>query len=300
MRSKIVGARLYQWLTERGGVRFAQRVAEIWGYHRVPRHAAALAFFSLLTLSPLLVVMTGIAGYFLGTERVAEQILKAVEQSIGEGAQRLVQQILEQTLQHGTGVAATLMGLALSLWSASGLLQSLKNSLDELWNSPPHSESEVHPWILTRLIASMGVLILILLISVSLVLELVLNALRQRLTDHPPFGYWLGYGLNRVLFPLIVWLGLTLFYWWLPRRRPRWRVAMWSALVATLLLIMMRSLVSLYLLTTGLATLYGSAGSVVVLLLWTYFSAQAFFLGAIVGIVLSEEVSLRSGQLPHS
>lgn len=287
-------ARLYRWLTERGGFRFGQRVVEIWGYHRVSRHAAALAFFSLLTLSPLLVVMTGIAGYFLGTERVIEQILKAVRENIGEGAQRLVQQILEQTRQHGTGTVAMLIGLALSLWGASGLLQSLKNSLDELWQSPPHSESRVYHWLFTRLMASMGVLILILLFSASLVLELVLNALRQRLSDHLPFGYWLGYGLNRMLFPLIVWLGLTLFYWGLPHRRPRWRVAMWGALVATPLLIVIRSLVSLYLSTTGLATLYGSAGSVVVLLLWTYFSAQAFFLGAIVGIVLSEGVSLRS------
>lgn len=243
-------------------------------------------------MAPMLVVLTGIAGYFLGVERVSEQILKAVGKAIGEGAQRLVQQLLEQTLDRASGATATLIGLVLSLWGASGLLQSVKSSLDEFWGSPPMTQSGVLQWFLARLIASVGVLILIVLISASLLLELVLAGVRQHLPDHLPFSYWLGYALNRALFPVVLWFGIALLYWWLPYPRPRWRIAIWGALVATLLLMAMRTLVSLYLSTTGIATLYGSAGSVVVLLLWVYFSAQVFFLGAIFGIALSEGVSL--------
>ncbi len=283
--------RLNTWLQKQAWFHFALKVATLWGRVGVARHAAAIAFFSLLTLAPLLMVITGVLGSLLGAERVVEQILKALEQTLGAGASRLVKQLLTQTLERGSGTTATLVGLLLAFWGASGLLQALKSSLDEVWQAPPYAEVGVLNWLLTRLIASGAILILVGLMGASLVLELVLTAIRERMPDHLPLGYWLGYAANRALLPVMLWLGISLLYWWLPARRPRWRVAMGTALVATVLLILMRSLVSWYLTTTGIATLYGSAGSVVVLLLGVYFSAQVFFLGAILGVVVEEGVS---------
>jgi Predicted membrane protein len=144
--------------------RFGAQVAELWSRHAVPRHAAALAFFTMLTLAPMLLALTGIAGYFLGTEQVASQILSAVRRGLGEQAAQGVEQLIQRTVLQGSGAGATLLGLLLALWGASGLMQSLKASLDALWDAPPHSESGVKHWVISRLIGAVGILTLAVLL----------------------------------------------------------------------------------------------------------------------------------------
>ncbi|MDM7460880.1 MAG: YihY/virulence factor BrkB family protein [bacterium] len=261
------------------------QVVELWSRHAVPRHAAALAFFSMLTLAPLLLALTGVAGYFLGSEQVAAQLLSAVRRGVGEGAARGFEQLIQRTILQGSGAGATLTGLLLALAGASGLMQSLKASLDALWDAPPHSESGVKHWLITRLIGALGVLVLSALLLMSAIVEVALGAARARLPDDLPGVYWLGWALNRSLLPALLTLGNALLYWLLPAVRPRFRDALLGAVVCTLLLLGMRSLISLYLTHSSVATLYGSAGSLVALLLWIYFSAQAFFLGALMGVV---------------
>lgn len=284
--------------------RFVARVAELWSRHAVPRHAAALAFFTMLTLAPLLLSLTGVAGYFLGGEQVAQQIVSSVRRGLGEQAAQGIEQFIQRTVLQGSGAGATLVGLLLALWGASGLMQSLKASLDALWDAPPHAESGIKNWLITRLIGASGVLLLSGLLLLSVVLEVALSAVRARLSEQLPLLYWLGWALNRSLLPALLILGSALLYWLLPAVRPRFRDALLGATLCTLLLMGMRTLISLYLTHSSVATLYGSAGSLVALLLWVYFSAQVFFLGALVGIVRrtleSERASLQDSSTPES
>lgn len=268
---------------------FGVQVAEQWSRHAVPRHAAALAFFTMLTLAPMLLALTGIAGYFLGTEQVASQILSGVKRGLGDQAAQGVEQLIQRTVLQGSGAGATLTGLLLALWGASGLMQSLKASLDALWDAPPHSESGFKNWLISRLIGVGGVLTLVVLLVGSVVLEVVLSAARARLPNHLPGVYWLGWAINRSLLPALLIFGNALLYWLLPTTRPLFRQALLGALIATLLLLGLRALISLYLTHSSIATLYGSAGSLVALLLWVYFSAQVFFLGALVVVCLNRQ-----------
>jgi len=269
--------------------RVGTQVAALWSRHAVPRHAAALAFFTMLTLAPLLLALTGIAGYFLGTEQVAAQILSGVRRGLSEQAAQGVEQLIQRTVPHGFGAGATLVGLTLALWGASGLLQSLKASLDTLWDAPPPTESGIKHWIISRLVGAGGVLVLALLLVGSVALEVALSAVQAWLPDHLPGVYWFGWAMNRSLLPALLLLGNTLLYWLLPAKRVPLRHAFQGALVATLLLLGLRMLISLYLSRSSVTTLYGSAGSLVALLLWVYFSAQAFFLGALTARVTHAE-----------
>jgi membrane protein len=200
--------------------RFGAQVAELWSRHAVPRHAAALAFFTMLTLAPMLLALMGIAGYFLGTEQVAGQILSGVRNGLGEQAAQGVEQLIQRTVLQGSGAGATLLGLLLAVWGASGLMQSLKASLDALWDAPPHSESGVKHWVISRLIGAAGILALALLLAGSVVLEVALSAARARLPDHLPGAYWLGWAINRSLLPALLIVGNALLYWLLPATRP--------------------------------------------------------------------------------
>lgn len=270
---------------EMGVYRFAMAIVALWSRHAVPRHAAALAFFTMLTLAPMLLTLTGIGGYFLGSEQAVRQILAGVRHGMGEQAALGMEQLIQRTVHQGSGASATLIGLLLALWGASGLMQSLKASLDTLWEAPPHAESGVKNWLITRFIGAVGILTLALLVLTSAVMEIALAAVRARLPEQLPVAYWLGWALNRSALPALLILGNALLYWLLPNMRPRFRDALLGATVCTLLLMGLRSLISLYLTHSSVATLYGSAGSLVALLLWVYFSAQAFFLGALVGIL---------------
>lgn len=267
-------------------VQFLLRIAQLWSENAVPRHAASVAFFSMLTLAPLLIVLAGVAGLLLGSERVVEQLLNAVRTQVGDQASRAIETLIEQTVLRGSGAGATLFGAVLAMWGASGLLHAIKDSLDRFWDAPPHSEVGVKNWLITRLIGAGAVLFLSLLLVASVVLDIVLATLHRRLGNEVPGFYWLGLALNRSLAPLLLILGTATLYWWLPGVPVRYRYALMGAFVYTMLWMGARALVSLYISTSGLATLYGSAGSVVALLIWVYISAQLFFLGALITVAL--------------
>ncbi len=269
-------------------VRFVLRIAQLWSTHAVPRHSASVAFFTMLTLAPLLMVLAGVAGLFLGSERVVEQILTTVRTNVGEQASRAIETLIEQTVLRGSGASATIFGVLLAMWGASGLLHAIKDSLDRFWDAPPHSEVGIKNWLITRLIGAGAVLFLSLLLVASVVLDIVLATLHRRLGSEVPAFYWLGLGLNRSLTPILLTLGTAILYWWLPGVRVRFRYALVGAFVYAMLWMGARALISLYISTSGLATLYGSAGSVVALLIWVYISAHLFFLGALITVALQK------------
>ncbi len=287
MRSPLHKAEArWRRLQEKPAAQFLIQLGALWSRHAIPRHAAALAFYTLLVLVPMLLVLTGIGSLWLGTQQVSEQILKLAARTLGEAAAQPLRQFIEQTVQRGSGAGATLVGLLLTLWGASGLLQTIKTSLDEFWEAKP-DEPAIVQWLLGRFIAMLGVLLLALLLCVSVVLEVVVQVLKQRLDTLPPL-YGLLAWLSRALVPVLATLGFALLYRALPAAKPRWRHALLGAVVAVLLLTLGRSLVSLYIAHSGLATLYGSAGSLVVLLLWVYVSAMLFFLGALISVQLGQ------------
>jgi len=234
-------------------------------------------------------VLAGVAGLLLGSERVVEQILNAVRTQVGEQASRVIETLIEQTLLRGSGATATLVGSVLALWGASGLLHTIKDSLDQFWKSPPHSEVGIVHWGVTRLVGIGAVFFLSLLLVLSVVLDIVLATVYRQLGQELPGFYWIGLALNRSVAPLLLIFGTATLYWWLPRVRVRFRYALVGAFVYTMLWMGARALISLYISTSGLATLYGSAGSVVALLIWVYLSAQLFFLGALITVALQRK-----------
>jgi len=262
-----------------------ETIFALWSQHAVPRHAAALAFYTLLALAPMLLALTGIGGYWLGRQRASKQLIKWVERTVGSAAAQPISHLIEQTVPHGSGASVTLIGLMLALWGASGLLQTAKASLDEFWEAPSPN-TPLKGWLLNRLAAAGGVLLLAMLLNGSIVLEVVLQALRQH-ANELPLVYPLLVWFSRGLLPVLTSVGFALLYWLLPSVKPRWRDALLSACFTVALLMGARALVSLYIARSGLATLYGSAGALVVLLLWVYVSAMIFFLGALLGVALS-------------
>lgn len=259
-----------------------RRIGASWGKHAVPRHAAALAFYTLLSLAPLLLVLVSIAGYWFGQQAAESKILNVIRENAGQDVARFIQNLLLNAGRAEKGLWAVLFGVVLVLIGASNVFHQLKHSLDALWEVPEREWGVVRRFFFARLLSVSAVL----LISVLLLLWLLLDVLMAL------FLRWLQKWaiepvlINQTLNWLFSWIGTTLVFGFLykvlPDTKVDWRDVWLGAGIAAFLFGLSKWLLGGYLAFTGAASIYGAAGALVVLLLWIYFSAQIFLLGALI------------------
>jgi membrane protein len=259
---------------------FVKRIGSGWSKHAVPRQAAALAFYTLLSLAPLLLVLVSIAGYWFGQQAAEGKILNVIHENAGEDVALLIRNLLLNAGHSAKGPWAVLIGITLTLIGASNVFHQLKYSLDTLWEVPLR-RGGVRRFFLTRLLSVSSVLMMSLLLLMWILLDVLMGLfLRwvQKWSLEPVL-------MNQTMNWLFSWAGTTLVFGFLykvlPDTNVRWRDVWLGAGVAAFLFSLSKWLLGWYLAFTGTASLYGAAGALVVLLLWVYFSAQIFLLGAL-------------------
>lgn len=250
-------------------------VAE-WQADRAPRHAAALAYHTLFAIAPLLVISVGVAGFILGPGAIRENVVGQVLRYTGsEDIAALVRTIIEQSARPTASVAATVAGVAMLLWGASNLFGELKKSLNDIWNAPPRKKGPIVRLALDRAMALAMVMGTGALLLASLVLTTALAATSQRLA-----GGWITQVLAFLGFYAVTLLIFAAIYRFLPDVRIAWRDVWVGAAITALLFSIGRLLIGLYLGFSSAGSAFGAAGSLVVVLLWIFYSAQIFFFGA--------------------
>lgn len=246
--------------------------------HQVARTGAALAFYTVFSLAPVLILAIAIAGIFFGEQAARGEIVEQIRGLIGTTGASAVQGLLENAGRPAAGLIATIVGAVTLLIGASTALAELKAGLDQIWDVP--SEKRQGFWYFTRTrVLSVGLILALgFLLLTSLVISAALTALER---------FWGGEQVVTVVrwlnvifsFALVVALFGTI-YKVLPSVRVAWRDAFVGALVTALLFTIGKFVIGAYLGNSGLASTYGAAGSVVLLLVWVYYSAQIFLLGA--------------------
>lgn len=251
-----------------------------WNADNAAHLSAALAYYTFFSLAPLLIIATAIAGLVFGREAASGELVNQIAFYIGYDAANLIQTILRNTNDATPNWIATIAGLVFLLYGATGVFSELKISLNLIWDAPPRNGSPWRAVALNRLFALVMVLGCGFLLLVSLVISTTLTAT----TDWINY-WWPGMGVISQIANFVISFGLTilvfgLIYQFLPDVTVAWR-DVWSGAVATALLFSIgRYLISLYLSYSTIGSTYGAAGSLAVLLLWIYYSAQIFFLGA--------------------
>jgi membrane protein len=250
-----------------------------WMRHQVARTGAALAFYTVFSLAPVLVLSIAIAGIFFGEQAARGEIVEQIRGLIGTTGASAVQAVLENAGRPGAGLIATIVSVVTLLIGANTALAELKTGLDQIWDVPSEKRQGFWYFIRTRVLSVGLILALGFLLLVSLVISAALTTLER---------FWGGQGLiaaavgwlNVVFsFALVVALFGTI-YKVLPSVRVSWRDVFIGAVVTALLFTIGKFVIGAYLGNSGLASTYGAAGSVVVLLVWVYYSAQIFLLGA--------------------
>ena len=264
-----------------------------WMDHRAGSKGAALAFYTLFSMTPIVVLAIAAAGYFLGAEAAEGRILEEVQALVGKAGAEVIRGLLAGARDPAAGLAATMVAAVLLLVGATGVFVELKGSLDEIWGIEPPKGRAIVTFLRTQLHSFGLVLTLAFLLLVSLVLSAALAVL-----DRYAGGVWSGaYALFALISPLVAFAVIAclfaVIYKALPRAPLSWSdVWIVSAFTAALFTIG-KAAIGMYVGASGVASAFGAAGSLIALLLWVYYSAQIFFLGA----EFTRQYALRFGSL---
>ncbi|MFD2365894.1 YihY/virulence factor BrkB family protein [Pseudoduganella sp. GCM10020061] len=251
-----------------------------WFEDRAASKGAALAFYTLFSLAPVLVLVIAIAGFFWGPEAARGELLGQLQGLVGKQGAEALQLVLQGARDKEEGKFATIVAAVLLLFGATTVFAELKDSLDEIWHVPAPKNASFWDVLRTRLLSFGIILVLGFLLMVSLVVSAALQILENFLA-----GFWkdatvlLGWLAQAVSFLVIAAL-FAVIYKLLPRIKLAWKDVFIGALGTAAMFTLGKYLIGLYIGNSGVANSFGAAGSLIALLLWVYYSAQIFFLGA--------------------
>lgn len=260
-------------------VQLVTETVKEWLDDGASRLAAALAYYTIFSLAPLLIFVIAIAGFFFGTGTARDEILSQLSELLGPLGAIYVGTLLDSASKPGSGIIGASVGFVVLMFGATSSFAQLQEALNIIWNVSP-KKSGVSYFIRKRLLSFSLVLVIGFLLLVSLVLSAALAAAGKFVSGMLPAYLVLVNALNFVLSFTITTLLFAAIYRILPDAKVRWRDVIWGAVVASLLFSVGRFLIGLYLGQSAIGSVYGAAGSFVIILVWIYLSAQILFFGA--------------------
>lgn len=241
---------------------------------------AAIAYYTAFSIAPLLVIATALAGLVFGQQAVEGVVAAQLAGLLGAAGAVAVQGLVESAARAGGGGLATLFGAAVLLITASGVFGELQTSLNAIWRAEAPQRDTVTAFLRAKalsigLVAATGFLLLC-----SLVVSAAISALGTWAGGVMPAWPWILAGLNLITSLAITTLLFAAIYKVLPDRRLAWRDVGIGALATALLFTAGKALIGWYIGSAMVASAYGATGALLVVLLWVYYSAQIFLLGA--------------------
>ncbi|MDQ6707384.1 MAG: YihY/virulence factor BrkB family protein [Acidobacteriota bacterium] len=257
-----------------------RRTALQWNTHNAPRLGAALAYYTVLSIAPLLVVVVAIASLVFGQEAAKGQLVWEIQDTVGAEAAKSIQSILQSAHQPSTGVLATVLGVGTLLIGASAVFAELRDSLNLIWDVPAPPASGLWTIIKYRFFSFAMVLGIGFLLLVSLVLSAIIAGIGKYLSEFHAIPAPVLHAGNILLSFFVITLLFALIYKLIPDVPIQWRDVWIGAAATSILFTLGKTVIGLYLGRASIGSAYGAAGSLVILLVWVYYSAQIFFFGA--------------------
>lgn len=255
-----------------------------WSEDGASRLAAALAYYTTFSLAPLLVLIIAIAGLVGGHEAAQNQTMSQVEDLLGTEGREFVQGMIESASKPATGLTATLIGVVTLLFGALGVFGELQNSLNTIWEVKPKPAQSlldgIKRFIGRRLLSFTMVLGIGFLLLASLVVSAAVSAFAEYIgTRWPLANFWLEL-INFLVSFAVIMLLFAMIFKFLPEIRIAWKDVWLGAAVTSALFSLGKFLIGFYLGRSEVGNTFGAAGSLAILLIWIYYSAQILFFGA--------------------
>ncbi len=251
-----------------------------WNEDKSPRLAAALAYYTAFSITPLLIVVIAIAGLVYGQDAVRGRLQYQIADIVGGEAAGAIQEMLANFNQPSSNIIATIIGIVTLLLGAAGLFGQLQDALNTIWEVAPKPNQGLLATLRQRFISFTMVLGVGFMLLVSLVISAAVSAVGSVVAGYLPGEEFILQIVNLVISFAVITLLFAAIYKVLPDVKISWRDVWMGAVVTALLFTLGKFLLGLYLGSSSVASGYGAAGSFVLLLLWIYYSAQILLFGA--------------------
>lgn len=251
-----------------------------WSDHEAPRLGAALAFYSILSLAPLVLLAVAIVAMVIGHPAAQDQIIGQVEGMIGKEGGNAVRGMIEHAQEPAAGAFASIVGVLTLLFGASGVFGELQAALNKVWDVKPSPGGGIWATVKQRFFSFGMVLAVGFLLLVSLVLSAALAALGKFFGGILPFPEFVLSGINFAVSLAGIAFLFALIFKYVPERKIAWK-DIWGGAIATAFFFTLgKYLIGLYLGKAAVGSAYGAAGSLIVVIVWVYSSSMIFLFGA--------------------
>ncbi len=249
-----------------------------WSEDKATRLGAALAYYTVFSLAPLLVIVLAIAGMVFDAETVRSQISQ--QTGLGQQGEEGLVMLIEGAQNDGGGLVATILSIAAILFGATGVFVQMQDALNTIWEVEPKPGQGVWGFIKNRLLSFAMILVIGFLLLVLLVVSAALHGVQEYLGNLMPMPVWTAQLLDIAVSFGGITLLFALIFKYLPDVKIGWRDVWLGAAVTALLFTVGKYLLGLYLGRASAASAYGAAGTLVIIMLWAYYSSQILFFGA--------------------
>jgi membrane protein len=252
-----------------------------FGQDNVTKLSGSLAYYTVFSMGPLLVVIISLCGIFLGREAVEGKIFTQLDGFVGHDTALQLQQIIKNASINGKGHIAAVIGIITLLIGATTVFSDIQDSINKIWGLKPKPKKGLFKWLQTRflsfsVIASLGFLLL-----VSLGISALIEALSNRLkAAYPDVTVVVFYIVNLLLTLIITTLIFGVVFKVLPDAKIKWKDVLAGAIATAILFMLGKFGISFYISKSNVGSTYGAAGSLVILLVWVYYSAIILYFGA--------------------
>jgi membrane protein len=267
-------------LKDNAAIKILKETADGWDKDNVTRLAASLAYYTLLSVAPLIILAVAVAGLALGEDAAREHISGELAGVVGTGAAGAIQSIAKNARAPGSGVIGIAFGLAVLLFGASGVFGELQSALNTVWDVAPKPGRGVWGVIKDRFFSFTLVVGVAFLLLVSLVISAALTWVGQAFEHSLPGGAFVWQVLNFGISLAVVTALFALMFKTLPDVHIKWRDVWVGSAVTAVLFTLGKFGLGIYLGSAGVSSAYGAAGSIVALVIWVYYSSQVLLVGA--------------------
>jgi membrane protein len=255
-----------------------KEAASNWSTHKDARQGAALAYYSVFSLGPIILIAVAVAGLLFGRDAVTSQVMSSIREMLGDTGAKAVEEMLAGASRPAAGILATIFGVGALLFAAIGVVVQLKDALNVVWEVEDSTESGLWHFARNYVLSFAAVLTLGFLLLVSLIVSAGLAAAGKYVASYLPEGALQA--VSMLISFVVVMALFAMMFKWLPDIAVGWRDVWLGAFLTALFFEVGKAAIGFYIGKQGLESTYGAAASIVVVLIWVYYTSQIILMGA--------------------
>jgi membrane protein len=258
---------------------FLKELFNNWSQDRVSSKAAALAYYTIFSLAPILLICISVIGIVYGEEAARGEVLTQVSNLIGKESALQIQEIIQKASNPSTALFTKIMSFIILLFTASGVFTEIQQGVNDIWGVKVNPKVGWFKIVKSRFMTFLMVLGIAFLLLISLILSACLAILSKYLSIFMSTSVWMDLVIGHLLSFFIITLLFAMMYKIIPDIVLRWRDVWFGAIITSLLFSIGKMLIEFYLARFLVTSIFGAAGSFIIILVWVFYSSQIFFIG---------------------